>query len=68
MSERELRDMNEALLISSVRQHELTEEAWDSMLDINLKGAWLGIKAALPLLRRRKGTIVNVRGTGLKPV
>ena len=21
--------------------HELTEDAWDAMLDINLKGAWL---------------------------
>jgi 3-oxoacyl-[acyl-carrier protein] reductase len=43
---------------------ESTDEAlWDRTLAINLKGAWLGIKAALPSLRRRQGTIVNIGST-----
>ena len=28
---------------------------WDLTLDVNLKGPWLGIKAALPLLRSARG-------------
>ena len=43
---------------------ESTDEAlWDRTLDINLKGAWLGIKAALPRLRERGGAIVNIGTT-----
>ena len=34
-----------------------------ALLDINLKGAWLGIKACLPLLRVARGTIVNIGTT-----
>jgi NAD(P)-dependent dehydrogenase (short-subunit alcohol dehydrogenase family) len=39
------------------------ETLWDRTLAINLKGAWLGIKAALPELRRRRGAIVNIGST-----
>jgi SDR family mycofactocin-dependent oxidoreductase len=40
--------------------HELTEEAWDTMLDINLKGAWLVARRVIPvLIRQRSGVIVN---------
>jgi 3-oxoacyl-[acyl-carrier protein] reductase len=43
---------------------ESTNEAlWEQTLSINLKGPWLGIKAALPLLRERRGTIVNIGST-----
>ncbi len=28
--------------------HELTEEAWDAMLDINLKGAWIVARHVIP--------------------
>jgi 3-oxoacyl-[acyl-carrier protein] reductase len=43
---------------------ETTDEAlWDRTLAINLKGAWLGIKAAMPLLRERRGTIINIGST-----
>jgi len=43
---------------------ETTDEAlWDRTLAINLKGAWLGIKAAIPSLRQRKGTIINIGST-----
>jgi SDR family mycofactocin-dependent oxidoreductase len=40
--------------------HELTEEAWDAMLDINLKGAWLVARRVIPLMiERRSGVIIN---------
>jgi NAD(P)-dependent dehydrogenase (short-subunit alcohol dehydrogenase family) len=43
---------------------ETTDEAlWDRTLSINLKGAWLGIKASLPHLKARRGTIVNIGST-----
>jgi SDR family mycofactocin-dependent oxidoreductase len=40
--------------------HELTEEAWDTVLDINLKGAWLVGRRVIPhLIRQRSGVIIN---------
>ncbi len=40
--------------------HELTEEAWDVMLDINLKGAWLVARRVIPVMIRQKaGVIIN---------
>lgn len=43
---------------------ESTDEAlWDRTMAINLKGPWLGIKAAMPWLRKSRGAIVNVGST-----
>jgi SDR family mycofactocin-dependent oxidoreductase len=40
--------------------HELTEEAWDAMLDINLKGAWLVARRIIPvMIRQGSGVIIN---------
>lgn len=40
--------------------HELTEEEWDAMLDINLKGAFLAGKAVIPIMINQKsGVIIN---------
>ncbi|MCR5877340.1 SDR family NAD(P)-dependent oxidoreductase [Phenylobacterium sp. J367] len=40
--------------------HKLTEEAFDRILDVNLKGMWLTIRAALPVMREGGGgSIVN---------
>jgi SDR family mycofactocin-dependent oxidoreductase len=40
--------------------HELTEQAWDSMLDINLKGAWLVARRVIPvMMQQRSGVIIN---------
>src|SRR5687767_4502547 len=40
--------------------HELTEDAWDAMLDINLKGAWLVGRRVIPaMIRQRSGVIIN---------
>ena len=41
--------------------HRLTEEAFDRILAVNLKGAWQVSKAVLPTLREQgKGSIVNI--------
>ena len=40
--------------------HELTEEAWDTMLDINLKGAWLVARRVIPVMMgQHSGSIIN---------
>lgn len=40
--------------------HELTEDEWDSMIDINLKGAFLTAKAIIPILiKQKRGVIIN---------
>ena len=40
--------------------HELTEDEWDSMIDINLKGAFLTAKAIIPyLIKQKSGVIIN---------
>jgi SDR family mycofactocin-dependent oxidoreductase len=40
--------------------HELSEEAWDTMLDINLKGAWLVARRVIPhMIRQKSGVIIN---------
>jgi SDR family mycofactocin-dependent oxidoreductase len=40
--------------------HELTEEAWDAMLDINLKGAWMVARRVIPvMIRQGSGVIIN---------
>jgi NAD(P)-dependent dehydrogenase (short-subunit alcohol dehydrogenase family) len=38
----------------------LTEAEWDETFDVNVKGAFLMTRAALPALRLSRGTIVNV--------
>ena len=40
--------------------HELTEDEWDSMLDINLKGAWLVARRVIPvMIQQQSGVIIN---------
>ena len=40
--------------------HELTEEAWDTMLDINLKGPWLVARRVIPvMIAQKSGVIIN---------
>src|SRR5438270_5653813 len=42
------------------KSHELTEEQWDAMLDINLKGAWLVGRRIIPIMiQQRSGVIIN---------
>jgi len=40
---------------------EQTEEEWDRIVSINLRGSWLGMKSVLPgMLERKSGRIVNI--------
>jgi SDR family mycofactocin-dependent oxidoreductase len=40
--------------------HELTEAAWDAMIDINLKGTWIVASKVIPhMIRKRSGVIIN---------
>ena len=38
----------------------VTDEVWDGILGVNLKGAFHACRAAWPLLRERRGAVVNV--------
>ena len=45
--------------------HEVTEEQWDLMLDIDLKGTWLCCKYVIPhMLKQKSGKIINVSSHG----
>ena len=47
--------------------HELEEEQWDAVLDINLKGGWLVSKYAIPHLVKQGGVIIyNSSVAGLR--
>jgi SDR family mycofactocin-dependent oxidoreductase len=40
--------------------HELTEDAWDAMIDINLKGAWMVARRIIPvMIGQKSGVIIN---------
>lgn len=40
--------------------HELPEDEWDTMIDINLKGAWLVARRVIPVMMEQKsGVIIN---------
>jgi meso-butanediol dehydrogenase/(S,S)-butanediol dehydrogenase/diacetyl reductase len=39
--------------------HELTEELWDRVININLRGVFLGIKYGIPYLFEKGGVIIN---------
>lgn len=45
--------------------HETSEEMWDRLLDLNLKGAFLTLRAALPwMIAQQQGTIVGIASLG----
>jgi NADP-dependent 3-hydroxy acid dehydrogenase YdfG len=45
--------------------HETSEAQWDLLLDLNLKGAFLALKHALPwLIAQKRGTIVGISSIG----
>src|SRR3546814_17653253 len=40
--------------------HELPDEVWDMVCEVNLRSIWYGVRAALPYLRHSKGaSIIN---------
>lgn len=51
---------NNAGICAYAPVHEMTEDQWDAMLDINLKGAWIVARRVIPgMIARRSGVIVN---------
>lgn len=49
---------------SGVAVHEMTENEWSVMLDVNLSGAWRMIQQIAPtMIDARRGSIVNVAST-----
>ena len=46
--------------ISHTDLEAVTDAAWDEIFQVNLKGAFYASRAAMPLLKERKGSIVNV--------
>ena len=53
--------INNAAVLRTARLHELSEEDWDLVLDVSLKGPFLMTKAVIPaMLEAGGGAIVNV--------
>ena len=51
---------NNAGVIDTGSVVETTEDQWDAMMNVNVKGVFLGCKAVLPgMIERRQGRIVN---------
>ncbi len=53
--------VNNAGILSFNPIEDTTEEEWDSVVAVNQKGVWLGMKTAVPAMRKRGGgAIVNI--------
>jgi NAD(P)-dependent dehydrogenase (short-subunit alcohol dehydrogenase family) len=59
--------VNAAGIIATGTIENTSDQAWDEMLDVNLRAPFRLMRAAVPHLTRSKGTIVNVSSvTGLR--
>jgi NAD(P)-dependent dehydrogenase (short-subunit alcohol dehydrogenase family) len=61
--------LNNAGLLApgGVRAHELTEQQWTLVVDVNLNGTWRCCRAVLPhMVKQRSGVIVNTASTGAR--
>ena len=59
--------VNNAGIADRHRISEMTDDAWDRVLDVNLRGAFLMTRAALAhMIPRRQGWIVNVASVSAK--
>src|ERR1700736_5326392 len=53
--------VNNAGILNFSRIEDTSEEEWDSGVAVNQKGVWLGMKTAVPAMRKRGGgSIVNI--------
>ena len=53
--EEKLKSLSEILISKGSFSHEQTPEMWKTVLDVNLTGTYLGIRAAVPSMRRAGG-------------
>ena len=60
--------VNNAGIFPKIKQlHEIEEEEWQEVLDVNLTGQFRFTKAAIPYLKKTKGSIINISSdAGLK--
>ncbi len=60
--------VNNAGIVRAAMLHKMTEEQWDAVIAVHLKGTWAGIHAAAKrMIPRRGGRIINVTsGAGLR--
>ena len=60
--------VNNAGIVRAAMLHKMTEEQWDSVIAVHLKGTWTGIHAAAKrMIPRKEGRIINVTsGAGLR--
>jgi len=61
--------VNTGGIVEVVPALEVTEEQWDNMLNVNLKGIWLMCKYTIPhMVKQNKGKIINISSTaGIRP-
>jgi cyclopentanol dehydrogenase len=53
--------VNNAGILNFNRIEQTSEEEWDAVVAVNQKGVWLGMKTAVPAIRKRGGgSIVNI--------
>ena len=60
--------VNNAGIVRAAMLHKMSEEQWDSVIAVHLKGTWTGIHAAAKrMIPRKEGRIINVTsGAGLR--
>ncbi len=52
--------VNNAGILIQKPAHETTNEEWDSVMNVNLRGVWMGIRAFVPLMKDKGGSIINI--------
>jgi cyclopentanol dehydrogenase len=53
--------VNNAGIANMKGLEQTSEEEWDAVVNVNQKGVWLGMKAAIPAMRKRGGgSIINI--------
>ncbi len=56
---------NAGMLVGNAPIHETTEEVWDRIMAVNLKGVFLCTRATLPvMIKQKKGSIINIASVG----
>ncbi len=59
--------VNNAGITRDAMIHKMKDEQWDAVIDVNLKGVYLGIQCAAMVMREKKyGKIVNISSTSAR--
>ncbi len=52
--------VNNAGILIPKPAHETTNDEWDTVFNVNVRGVWLGIRACVPLMKGRNASIINI--------